>query len=319
MPRIDRRRPPARRPGMALYVAVSATATIVSVLALTSMAVVRLERKQAQAVQDRFLARSNARSAVELALKAIGNDPSWRTAYGNNVETSRFSAGPDGTGTLSWKLIDSDGSIANADAAVRIKGIGRVGTTVQASSVQIRAGAVGPTRHRSQETPLNLKDADVRDNKWWAQYFKPSLPASANGWNITSVQIYCRRESSGRQFSARLYRSLPFPAYEVDSATLISDGLPSFFAWYTIPFAGATWFNVGDAVLLSFESASNDIPLKIKFRDGGVSDADSYLVQGDPSWKSYDASKALLYRINGYYTTSSGVTAVPATWLWDAP
>jgi Tfp pilus assembly protein PilX len=101
--------------GMALYVAVCATATIVTVLALGAMAVVLLERKQAVAINNRLCARANARSAVELALAALNSNSNWRSVYSNNVEPTPVSLGANGAGTLSWKLVDADGSLADAD------------------------------------------------------------------------------------------------------------------------------------------------------------------------------------------------------------
>lgn len=137
------RKPVSRRRGVALYVSVLATATIVSVLALSAVAVVRLERKQAEAINARLAARANARSAVELALRVLNNDSNWRTTYANNAETTPVSLGPNGAGTLSWKLFDVDGNLTNADVELWLKGIGRVGDAVQVSSLQIKADEIG--------------------------------------------------------------------------------------------------------------------------------------------------------------------------------
>src|SRR5688572_13897146 len=138
------RRPCARR-GSALYVAVTATAMIVSVLALTALSVVRIERRQATTINSRLIARTHARSAVELALKSINNNASWRTAYTSGVETPTVSLGSNSTGTLSWSLSDSDGSLTNADILPRLKGIGRIGDVVQVGSVEVRAGETAAT------------------------------------------------------------------------------------------------------------------------------------------------------------------------------
>ena len=94
---------------------VLSTALIVSLLGLTGLTIVRIERRQAMASNDQSVARTHARSAAELALVVIANDPSWRTTCTNGVETTPQSLGPNATGTLSWVLEDSDGSLTDAD------------------------------------------------------------------------------------------------------------------------------------------------------------------------------------------------------------
>lgn len=131
-----------RRRGMSLYITVLSTTLIVSLLGLTGLTIVRIERKQASIMNDRLIARCNARSGVELALRVIANDSDWRNTYTNGVETTPQSLGPIGTGTVSWILEDSDGSLTDTDTDVRLKGVGRVGNIVQVSSIGITAGAI---------------------------------------------------------------------------------------------------------------------------------------------------------------------------------
>lgn len=126
-----------KRKGAALYMIVLSTSLIVSMLGIASMAIVRVERRQLDASNDKRLARSNASSAVELALNLVNNDPNWRATYTNGVETSARNLGSDSVGTLAWSIEDADGDLTNADTKLRIKGIGRVGSAVQVSSVEI--------------------------------------------------------------------------------------------------------------------------------------------------------------------------------------
>lgn len=128
------------RRGTSLYITVLSTALIVSLLGLSGLTVLRIERKQSAVSNDRRTAKMNAASAVQWALRVIANDPNWRTTHSNGIETTPQSLGADSSGTLSWILEDSDGSLTDADTELRLKGIGRVGNTVQVSSVKI-AGA----------------------------------------------------------------------------------------------------------------------------------------------------------------------------------
>ncbi|RIK79177.1 MAG: hypothetical protein DCC67_10765 [Planctomycetota bacterium] len=304
---------------MAIYISVAATATIVSALALTAMSVARLERKQAVAVNNRLAARCNARSGVELALRLLANNANWRSTYVNGVETTARTLGANGLGTVSWKLSDSDGNLANADSKLILKGIGRAGASLQVHSLEIRAGIAGPTLLRSLTSASSLSDDTVKDNKWWCQYLQMNLPADANGWRISSVEIFCRRENAGQVLNLLIYRGAPISANIVDSTSLVSTGIPTSFTWYSMALSGAYWLNRGDAVCVSLESPSNNPPIRIRYASGGVSEANSGLIKGDPDWETYDADKALLYRIHGYYTTSSGVRPVAATGVWDTP
>jgi hypothetical protein len=187
------------------------------------------------------------------------------------------------------------------------------------SSLQIQAGPLGPSVFRSYFALSDLRDADVRQNQWWCQYFKANLPANANGWRISSVEVYARQVNAGQALRARVYKTTPITANLVDAATLTSSGFATSFAWHPIAFAGNGWLNRGDAVFVAFESDSSITPIRLKYRDQDVSEADSALLQGDPSWISFQTNKALLYRINGFYTTSGGMAPVAATWIWDGP
>lgn len=138
---LAKRRPTRQhRRGGALYIAVISTALIVSLLGLAGISIVRIERKEANSMNGMLIARYNARSSVELALRVIADDPNWRTTYPSGVETTPQSLGPNGIGTVSWVLEDSDGSLTDADTQLRLKGVGRVGQTVQVSSIGITAG-----------------------------------------------------------------------------------------------------------------------------------------------------------------------------------
>ena len=126
-----------RRRGAALYVAVMFKALIVSLLGLSGLTLVRVERERATMVMDRFVARSNARSAVELALLVISNDSDWRNTYTNGQETTPQLIGPSDQGTVSWVLEDSDGNLTDADTELRLHGVGRLGTATQVLSIEI--------------------------------------------------------------------------------------------------------------------------------------------------------------------------------------
>ena len=125
------------RRGAALYVSVMAVALLVSVLGLAGLLVTSIERQRVGAGNDMLVARSNARSAVVLALRVLANDPNWRTTYTSGVETTPQAIGPASAGAVSWVLEDSDGNLTDSDTKLQLKGVGRVGNVVQVLCVDL--------------------------------------------------------------------------------------------------------------------------------------------------------------------------------------
>jgi hypothetical protein len=288
---------------------------------MSALAIVRIERKQASGLSQRLVAQTHARSAVEYALRNIANDSSWRTTYTNDVATTPVGLGPNSTGTMCWMLRDADGSLADADRDLWLKGIGRVGDCVQVSSVKIAAGETSSTlRSHSVVLDLGATQEDVRSTRWWGQYFKPQLPATANGWRITQVDLRIRRIDSNRSFRVRLYAAgsnfLPNGTV-IESVDISSNSVSGTLQWFSVPLAGTTSMNNGDAVILAIETVSSGTPVRITHA-GGVSGGNSGLMRGDPDWQTFDTSRALQYRVLGSYTSNGEVTAVAGSWIWDA-
>ncbi|MGE3316531.1 MAG: hypothetical protein AB7O26_15555 [Planctomycetaceae bacterium] len=125
------------RRGAALYITVLSVALIVTTLGLAGLQLLTTKRQQTRTAGDLIKARSNAHSAVELALRVLANDPNWRTNYSSGVESTKFAVGSTSEGTVSWILEDSDGSLTDSDTSLRLKGVGRVGNVVQVMSVQV--------------------------------------------------------------------------------------------------------------------------------------------------------------------------------------
>ena len=136
------RRSANERRGTALYVTVLSTSLIVSVLGLAGLTLVKIERREMATGDDRRLARLNANSAVELALRVIDNDPDWRTTYTSGVETTPQTLGPDSAARSVGSSRTRTLSLADADTDLRVVGIGRVGNVVQVSSVAMTAGGL---------------------------------------------------------------------------------------------------------------------------------------------------------------------------------
>lgn len=112
-----------------MIVFVVIVAGIVSLVALSSIQIARLQHKRSDSDVDRLTARSLAMAGVEYALAEINTNPTWKTNYALNTEYPKTL----GTRTFSWKMAD----IGNNQR--RIDGIGRVGEATCVFSVNIQA------------------------------------------------------------------------------------------------------------------------------------------------------------------------------------
>jgi len=124
-----------RRAG--LYVAVLLTATIVAVIGLSGLTVARLQFRSSEGGNSVTAARLCARSAVELGMHTVANDPSWRTTYTHDAWTAPQAFGG---GTIAWKLFDHLYGDLTADysSPVWLYGKGTVGNAVRIYGVLIQ-------------------------------------------------------------------------------------------------------------------------------------------------------------------------------------
>jgi hypothetical protein len=116
---------------------------IVSLIGLSSMVVSRLNLRSVSGRQDRREARILADSAIELGTGVVTQDTGWRSNLVNGTLYPSTSL-TLGNGTISWKLVDTDGNLADDDSdAVRLYGIGRVGQSIYTKSVLLEPAGAG--------------------------------------------------------------------------------------------------------------------------------------------------------------------------------
>lgn len=120
-----------------LYIAVLITTTIVAVIGLAASSVAHLEMNTVGQSSNLSQAQALARTAIEEALLRINNDSTWRTTFSHNTETPNPAEAVSG-GTIAFKLIDSDGDLADdLSDSVELVGIGRVGSTTAVERVRL--------------------------------------------------------------------------------------------------------------------------------------------------------------------------------------
>jgi Tfp pilus assembly protein PilX len=315
----SRRTRHARR-GMAIYFTVVSTALIVSLLGLTGLTLVRIERKQMAVSNERTAARMNARSAVDLALRVIANDSNWRTTYTNGVETTPQSLHANASGTLSWILEDSDGSLTDADTNLRLKGVGRVGNTVQVSSVKLlTTGTANP-----EQTLLNAPQTDGSGVTLEAGLgigitFTPTLPVGASSWSITRIQFWGNGFQQG-SFDAKVTTQDAFgnPVTVIDSVNVQDRDLSNNFAWNEIVFNNADGLSPTEGACVIFVHASGGKCARIKHEELPNTSPEKRLMTTNGGFTWNQDQNDLWIKIWGTYSMPGSPEAVSGTWIWDA-
>lgn len=128
-----------------LYAGVMMTATIVAMIGLSGLSVAHLGVRAVQRSKDADNAALLARSAIEECVRRIVDNNNWRTDFANNTEYPSPPLALNG-GTISWRLVDVDGSLSNNKAdGVRIYGIGRAGGATYVESVLLLPADAGLT------------------------------------------------------------------------------------------------------------------------------------------------------------------------------
>ena len=121
-----------------LYVGVMMTALLVGLVGVSALSVARVTLDSAQRNNDSSVAQTLARSAIEDAMLKMEWETGWRTTFVNDME---YPNQPHdlGGGSFTWKLVDSDGDLADDDAdAVWLSGIGRAGDAVFVETVMLQ-------------------------------------------------------------------------------------------------------------------------------------------------------------------------------------
>lgn len=120
-----------------LYIAVLITTTIVAVIGLAASSMAHLEMNSVGQSNNVSQAQALARSAVENAIHRINDIPAWRTTFTHNTESPDPPESLAG-GTMAFKLLDSDGDLADDPSdSVELVGIGRVGSATAVERVRL--------------------------------------------------------------------------------------------------------------------------------------------------------------------------------------
>jgi len=307
-----------------VYIAVSGTAVLVSLVGFTAMHVSRLELDRATVQSERTYARQLAQSGVEFAMAAIDLDSNWRNNYSHNVMSSRNPMGVDEN--IRFRFLDRvDGNLGNnSDDPVEIQGIGQFRSSKFIYSVTYATSVtgenqVGPLVIRSYEGGVATQDP-ISSSAFMGQHFFPNLPAEATSWNISQIDIYLEKDGgTGSTLAVNLYNSDANgkPGTLIESVSVAEASLPGGPEdWYPVTFSSATGLTPGQGYSFTIEHVSGGSAAIVHY-DTGVTQTDTHLLRGGPGWCNADSNQSLQYRINGTYTTSTSsgdFTITPGSW-----
>ncbi len=126
-----------------IYLAVLGVAMVVSIIGMASMSIARLQLRSTRNLQDLEEARLLSQSGVDFGLSNMQSLGDWRTDRTHAVEFAPLALG---NGTMTYVLLDDDGDLEDDPTdTVHLRGIGRVGDAVFATSVLLEPGGEGLT------------------------------------------------------------------------------------------------------------------------------------------------------------------------------
>lgn len=162
------------------------------------------------------------------------------------------------------------------------------------------------TELRSYDSTDDLSDLHVHDDRWWAQYFKPTLAPDAISWSVTRVKFMAKRDHNDA-YDTTIQLRLPMPDNMpsdtvVDSATMAQLSLTDAHQWVEKSFSNATGLSPSQGLCLSFITTDPN-SCQLRHQDRSVSLPDAGLIEGTPSWENLYTDKALLFYVYGTCTT----------------
>lgn len=294
------------RKGAGLYVMVLSTSLIVSLIGLTGLTIVRIERDRAANAADLLMARTNARTAVELALKVINSNSNWRYTYSNGVETTPQSLGSEAAGTLSWIVQDSDGNLTDNDVELRLRGIGRVGAAVQVASVKIM--------------PMVAAGPNILSNPGFENAYSDWSESNCEFWNVGAGQAY----SGNKSLRVTSLSSSPFGPTQLVTGSVSSGKTYQFEAWIKTDSGSANFvaqLQVSVLLLGSTTFTSSPVTATTSWTKLSVTMTPTWLnLLSSAKVKFINNSNTTAFKIDDvavFTPRSADVQVVSGSWRWD--
>jgi hypothetical protein len=164
----------------------------------------------------------------------------------------------------------------------------------------------------SYVTGPSLTEDIVAANKWWGEYFKPSLPPETVSWSIEDVYVRARQTGAAdgqtrvqlRPASAdSTPTSTVYEQVSVAESTLPLPGSP--FTWQPMGFSSVVDLSPDEGICLVLITDDPSGSWELEYHGGSVELPDAGLLQssgGEGGW-TISKDKALRFMVYGTYTT----------------
>jgi len=172
----------------------------------------------------------------------------------------------------------------------------------------------GETLLKNYDSTWNLSDLKVKDDSWWAECFRPSLPGEAVEWGVTRVRFRAKKDggnSGDTNVQLRLGTDGLIPTDSVlDAATMPESSLGTGYATQEYAFSGVKGLRPDEEACLCFVTNSSSPTADIEHRGSGVSLSNAQLVRGVPAWTNTYSDRAPRFWVYGTYATPGATQTV---------
>jgi|GEM_PF-5235652 len=318
-------RPHARRGSV--YLAVTGTSILVSLIGFTALHLSRLELRTTTARNESNYARQLAHTGVEFALARIEWEGAfWRSTHSHGVEVT---ATPAGTSqSVAYRLLDNGDSDLNNDSTnpVEIQGIGRYRSATYVYSVTY-APSVTPEDLVSEQVLKNYYSGaspsatPLRYDRWRGQYFLPTFPAEAVSWTVTSIEVKIKNSgfiNSTLDVSLYLPDGSLLPGTLIEKIAVPEGDLPTVSdVWDSYAFGSVSGLDPAVGLCLTLSTTLINEPAEVPIEPLGAVEANAHLLTSSGSSWGADPNQSLHYRVRGFYSTSEGTgefAISPGSW-----
>jgi hypothetical protein len=187
------------------------------------------------------------------------------------------------------------------------------GDLVESGRQQLASCVTGP----------DLTQANVSLDSWWGQCFEPTLPADAEAWNISEVQVRARQAGTPDGVTSVQLRHPKLDrtpeATPLESVDVVESNLPEpgdLFTWWLVAFSSARNFSPDEGMCLVLVTDDKD-SWELEYYPGGVITPDSGMIwsgAGEGGWTAM-AGASLRYLVYGTVVTRGSPQTVDVYYL----
>lgn len=158
---------------------------------------------------------------------------------------------------------------------------------------------------------LNLGDGAIDSDNFYAQYFNPTLPASAVSWRLTRVKFKARTHgpSGGTTLIQARTAISSKPAIVLEEASMLESSLSSSYTWQEVAFSNVSGLVPGTGLCVVFQWVNDAHSCDVQYQSLLATAANADLVTTSNSGSSWTvrSGQDMIHYIYGTYSTADPV------------